>query len=340
MQDSVRHVVLDANVLSVFLHPGSTHNEHVRERSRLLLQAGLNACWPGIRLYTPAICIAEAMGVLDKYRFCTWFNPVRADPSRRLSATDHEYARTYLAEAVRNHRIEQLDQEPNHVLLAGLVSPVNARYQIRRKVKGRQSKVKPPMSAADCLIAGLAIHLVSRIGRDSVILVTADQRLADVLTKARGLKPPKANVLGLTTVAEQAGLEWSPGLYPNCINIQRATDADMKKALGSWPLPTQPLVKKPRTALTEDERKLLTAAWSATAADYGLTNPDGTAYGPALEDIKARFAVSSSVLLENRELFLFLIGERKAKRLPRPRTMAVQKRGQPRQMDLFGSGTS
>lgn len=42
-------------------------------------------------------------------------------------------ARDTLTEAVRSRTIEQLEHEPGHVLLAGLVSPVNHHYQIRRK---------------------------------------------------------------------------------------------------------------------------------------------------------------------------------------------------------------
>lgn len=69
MQDPVRHVVVDANTLGAFLYANSTGSVNLQQRSQILIGSALNGGWPGIKLYTPAICIAEALGVLDKYHF-------------------------------------------------------------------------------------------------------------------------------------------------------------------------------------------------------------------------------------------------------------------------------
>ncbi len=254
MHDPIRHVVIDANILSAYLHPGSVSSSHVRDRSSILLEAAISSQWPGLRLYTPSICIAEALGVLDKYRFCTWHGPLKNDPTRRMKRKDYESSRDKLAQAVKERVIEQLSHDPSHVLLAGLVSPINNNLQIRRRDRGTKKasqRVKPPMGAADCLISGMTIHLVNRLGRDSVVLATADQRMADVLCKARKLRSTTAEKLGLPTVALQAGLEWSSDLYPNAINLNRASDADMQATFGGWPLPTTPLTYKTRKQLTK-----------------------------------------------------------------------------------------
>lgn len=319
MQDPVRHVVVDANTLGAFLYANSTGSDDLQQRSQTLIGAALHARWPGIKLYTPAICIAEALGVLDKYRFCTWHGPAKNDRTKRLSASDYETARDLFAGAVRSRMIEQLEHEPAHVLLAGLVSPVNQHYQIRRKgSKGGKAGVKPPMGATDCLIAGMTIHLVSRMGRDAVVLATADQRLADVLQRAEKIKPARAEQLGLVEVAKQAGVVWGPKLYPSVVNLHKATPRQLRDAFGGWPLPINPVVTKRRAALTPQEATTLEDTWVEVAGEYRITDPERLAYSPMLDDLKARFAVAAGVCLSCEDIFRFLLQRRKAGELRRP----------------------
>ena len=224
-----------------------------------------------------------------------------------------------LGGAVRSRTIEQLEHEPGHVLLAGLVSPVNQHYQIRRKGGkggGGNARVKPPMGATDCLIAGMT--LVSRMGRDAVVLATADQRLAVVLQKAERIKQDRAEELGLVEVAKQAGLAWGPKLYPCVVNLHKATPRELRSAFGGWPLPTSPVVTKRRAALTPQEATALEDVWVAVASDYEISDPERLAYSPMLDDLKTRFAVASGVCLPNEDIFRFLLQRRKAGQLRRP----------------------
>lgn len=321
MSDPVQHVVVDANTLSAFLHPQSTNSVPLQDASRILLGAVLHGNWPGIRLYSPAICIAEALAVLDKYRFCTWHGPVKSDPSKRLSAADYTQARDSLTNAVRSRRIEQLEHEPNHVLLAGLVSPVNNMYQIRRRRRNSPSgnaRVKSPMGATDCLIAGMTVHLVSRMGRDAVVLATGDQRLCDVVAKAGRVKVRQAERLGLITIAQEAGLIWRPHLYPRVVNLHRSTLAALRSTFGGWPLPTVVLTFKRRQDLTSQEATTLMATWVTVASEYAVSDPDNLPYSPLLDDLKTRFAVASGVYLSNECVFRHLLQRRKAGELHRP----------------------
>ncbi len=314
MESPIRHVVLDTNVLSDFLYPERTAAVERATRSTTLLSAVLYANWPCIRIYTPAICIAESMAILDMYHFCTWAREVKANPAIRLSAEMYRKTKSALEIAVRQRKIEQLEHEPNHVLLAGLISPVNSSFQIRRKKR----TIKPPMGAADCVIVGMAIHLVSRVGHGAVRLVTGDQRMADVVMRAGRVRSTTAEKLGLTASAEAAGLTWSPTLYPTPINLGQASLSGLRLAFGGWPLPTKPVTMKNRAELTENEKADLIAAWLAVARDARISNPDSLPYRPELEDIKVRFAVKSSTYLTNECIFRFLLKERKAGRLPRP----------------------
>ncbi len=321
MVDAVRHIVIDTSILGDFLHPRRTKASTRAQRSHMLLAAAINANWPCLRVYTPAICIAEAIGILDSYRFCTWGKELSKNPNLRLSSRSYRTARQTLTDAVKRRKIEQIEHEPTHVLLAGLISPVNNRFQIRRKKRVKNSSsptIKQPMGAADCVIVGMAIHLVSRIGRESVHLVTGDQRMADVLMKAERLKPATAETLGLPSNARAAGLEWSPQLYPSSINLERATDRDLRIAFGGWPLPTKPVVVKKRAELDSGERAELINCWLEVSELSGVTNPDSLPYSAELEDIKVRFAIKTSVYLSNECIFRFLLQQRKAKQLPRP----------------------
>lgn len=315
MVEQTRHLVIDANVLSAFLYGASTNAKNVSERSRILLNAALQANWSGVRLYTPSICIAEAMGVLDKYRFCKWHGAVRKDNGLRLSSVDHAKSRDQLLRAVKERIIEQLSHDSDHVMLAGLVSPINNHYKIRTG-----KKVKPPMGAADCLIAGMTIHLINRLGKDSVMLVTADQRLADVLNRARKISESSAQRLGLVDVATQTGLQWNTDLYPSCINLSKASEAELREAFGGWPLPNNPLQRKTQSELTEGEKQSLLESWMTVATRHRMTNPDRLPYAAALQEIRCEFAVRTSVNLASDDVYWFLINMRKAGKLPRPTT--------------------
>ena len=143
MSDAIRHLIVDTNLLIYYLHPASADTKTVRDRCIALFDAATRAEWSGLRVYVPAIAVAEAIGVLDKYRYCTWAGPATQRPELRLSATQHRKARDLLKDAIRDRRIEQIDHEHSHVSLAELISPINQKYQFRRKKKSKhKSKSK------------------------------------------------------------------------------------------------------------------------------------------------------------------------------------------------------
>lgn len=154
----------------------------------------------------PASSVAEAIGVLDKYRHCTWARPVAKNKASRLKPREYEAARALLKGAISNRFIEQVDHEPTHVSLAELISPINQSYQFRRK-RGKSHRVKKPMGGADCMIAGIAVLLHRRLGGSHVALATADQRLADVIGKCRRLTEKQADKFGIKS-ASGAGVSF------------------------------------------------------------------------------------------------------------------------------------
>lgn len=316
MADPKRHVVVDTNLLIYFLHPNSADTKTVRDRCEYLFGAALDASWSGLRLYVPAISVAEAIGVLDKYRFCTWAGPVKQDPAKRLNSQDYRRARSVLADAIRTGRLEQLDHEPSHVSLASLISPVNQMYQYRRRRTGK-GKVKKPMGGADCLIAGISILLQRRL-QEEVILATADQRLADVMAKCAGLSVSRAEALEMKQPAEAMGIEWGPNAFPKSINVRDASISEMRDTFLGWPLPTVPCQARERSGLTDADRDALVASWLRIAGRHGFSNPDRLAHASSLLELRTDLAATASLDMTCRDIFLEIIRLRKSKSLPKP----------------------
>jgi predicted nucleic acid-binding protein len=321
MDDPRRHVIVDANLLIYYLHPESADTITVRDRCRVLFDSVLTAKWSGIRLYVPAISVAEAIGVLDKYRFCTWSGPVKGHPSRRLSSPEYRMARRRLLEAIRIRQLEQIDHEPTHVSLASLISPVNQIFQFRRH-RGAGHKVKRPMGAADCLIVGMAVLLQRRLGAEQVVLATADQRMADVVTKCRSLTEARAETLGIKATAEAVGIAWSDKAFPMVVNIRDARMPELRSVFLGWPLPTSTGTTKGHSELTAADEEHLGQVWQRVAGRHGVTNPDSIPHTPTICELRTEFAARSGVEMTCREIFLALLGMRKAKCLPKPKGRA------------------
>lgn len=313
------HIVVDTNILVDYLHPGACMSRRLAERVRVLFDSALVAKWTDVKLHIPAIAVVEAIGTLDKYRFCTWHGPVRNNPSVRLSAAAYKKARQAIHEAVTHRRFEQIEHEPCHVVLSSLVSQVNHIYQYRRKHQrrsAREIKIRPPMGAADCMIASMAILLGSRVGVESVRLLTADQRLADVMTKCRQLTTWRADRLGLPPIAASVGLNWRPTMYPVTVNLRTARTKDLRAALGGWPLPTTPLRSlPPKQPFGPAEDAAIVSSWINAAADYRLRNPDNLPFHPALQDIRIRVAADHGLDIPAQLIFKRLLTLRKQKKL-------------------------
>jgi len=318
MSEPTRHVIVDTNLLIYYLHPSSADTKTVRDRCQVLFDAAIRAEWSGLRLYVPAISVAEAIGVLDKYRFCTWSGPVRQNPTVRLSTIDYREARDTLKNAIRSRVIEQIDHEPSHVSLAEFISPINQKFQFRRR-RGATNRVKRPMGGADCMIAGMAVLLHRRLGGSQVVLATADQRLADVMTKCRGLSERRAEALGIKAAAEEVGIPWSSNVFPDVINVRDASVADLRQAFSGWPLPSAACVVKDRNALTAQERSTLIDVWLRVARRHGITNPDALPHTSIIGEIRTEFAAASGVELTLSDIFGTLVALRKAGQLPRRR---------------------
>jgi len=257
-RDQRKHVLIDANVLAAYIEPKTHRNPKVHELSRDLLSSVLEYEWPIVQLYTPTICIAETQCVLDKHRHCHWHGPAK---KREYRLTKKEYldGLSALESLIDSRRLMRLDMSHDHLLASSLVSVVNARYQYRRssgkakKGKADKSRIKPPMGTADCLIAGMAIDLAIRIGSENVVMFMADKRLYDVIQACSTLSNERARLLGLNELATRLNTKWSKSLYPEAVYLPKASEADLVRAFGGWPLPARKIRTKEKASLTVNE---------------------------------------------------------------------------------------
>ena len=304
-----KHIVVDTNTLLAYLHPGSTDDETLKERSRILFDAAVNAKWPAIRLYMPAICVAEAFVNLDKFFWYTWGKPLSLDSSKTLSPKKFKNACDILGKLVEDRVIEQLEHEPVHAKMARLVSPVNFHFRLNEKALGFHKK--PPMNTSDCIIGGMAIHLAHRLGCESVVLVTNDYRLADVIAKSQQLSKDEKEKVKATQRAKQVGLKWSHELFPECIILSQVSERKLKETLGGWPLPTTPL-NSLKGSLKKAHEELLFRIWVSSSTYWGIKDPDKLPYSKALKDIKTQLAFETSIYLEDLQVFKLLVNMRKS----------------------------
>jgi predicted nucleic acid-binding protein len=278
-RDARKHVLIDANVLVAYLDKKTHRSEKVHKRSQCLLDSVLSHGWPAIQLYVPSICVAETQCVLDRHRYCDWYGSSK-DPAYRLTKKEYVTATKKLDDLLLNRDLIQIELHRDHVHAASLVSIVNAKYQYNRrrkkKVQGKKNvskkQIKGPMGAADCIIMGMAIDLALRVGIDDVSVVTADTRLADVVSKCRKLGVETAKNLGLDDVASRIGESWSQELYPCAIHLEKLRTMIWQQHLAAGLCPSELFEKKHQQSSRKEKNEyyLIVVSRSKQILEWGL----------------------------------------------------------------------
>lgn len=76
--------------------------------------------------------------------------------------------------------------------------------------------------------------------------------------------------------------------------------------------------RKSRDNLCDSEKDTLVEVWLDVGKKHRITNPDNLPYSEALEEIAQQFTGKTSLIVPRRDIYLFLVGLRKALRLPKP----------------------
>jgi hypothetical protein len=128
--------------------------------------------------------------------------------------------------------IYHLELNRYHVLGINLVAPIDHYYRIS---KGKE--VVFPCGTFDHLIISMGITLSHIHGRNNVYIVSADDRLTDILAKCSSINNPATiSKLKLDIAREVVGKPFDKELFPKYVNLKTAKKADLKVAFGTWPL--------------------------------------------------------------------------------------------------------
>jgi hypothetical protein len=226
--------LLDANVTAAYYLAHSTRSAKVVERIRTIVDSVRTKATDHF-LYIPNICIAETFSVLMKYAFGKW-NP-HVKKTRMGTTIDKRVYRGLIRQFQRDiHNgavFYQYELSRYHILAQDLVAPIDYQHT-------RGPKRHVPMGTFDHLYIAMGIHLTHIHGPERVVLLTADDRVANIVGRCRrGIPANIVRKLKLDIAEEVTGRKFGPGLFPRCLNLKTATKAELEEAVGAWPLPVK-----------------------------------------------------------------------------------------------------
>ena len=227
-----RHFILvDANVLAASYAPTTTRSLKLRERSgKLLNLAGKN----DVQLLVANFCIAEVFSVFEKYRWGSAWNPQLKKSKTKLTPSEFKRSRDEFRTAIHNGAaIIQIELDRYHVLCMDLVSTINHAYRIKRDHGSKQYVV--PANTYDMLLMAMGIWLRHMHGGENFTIVTGDERISDVVNRARSIKLNKEIRSHLSSIATGLGLVYSPDLYPDVLNLKSCTETALRTRFSWWP---------------------------------------------------------------------------------------------------------
>jgi hypothetical protein len=236
----MRHfLLLDANVMAGYYLPRSLAWKRARERIRLIVDAARTG-EADLFLYIPNFAIAETFGVFIKHGLGQWNHQVKKAGGKLDRRVYERLIRQFQADIHNGTLVNQYELSRYHILGINWVAPIDHYFQISRKRGKNKGKRIQPAGAFDHLIISMGIQLANVHGADAVTIVSTDQRMCAVVEKCRsGLKSAVVQKLKMHIAKSVTGREYSPKLYPRCLNLGTAAKSDLIESLGSWPLQSQ-----------------------------------------------------------------------------------------------------
>jgi hypothetical protein len=226
----VKYLLLDTNLVAGYYLPRSLNSIRAKERIQIILDS-VRSNEAGLFLYIPNFCIAETFSVFAKHAFGHWNKHVKK--KRTIDKRVYDSICDQFVRDIHNGNFfYHYELSRYHVLAIDLVAPIDHYYQITRGKKNHA-----PMGAFDHLIIAMGIHLAHIHGNENVCIVSADDRLTNVLEKCKSNIPPNIiKKLKLDSAQKVTGKEFSSKLFPMHLNLKTATNLEMTQVFGSWPL--------------------------------------------------------------------------------------------------------
>ena len=238
----MKYILLDANVTAGYYLWRSLSSKIARERITNILDSGRSG-ESKFFFYLPNFCVAEVFSVFMKYSFGTWNAHVKGKSID--TRVYNSLVRQFQSDIHNGKFIYHYELNRYHVLGINLVAPVDHHFQITQKKK--KQKQPRPMSTFDHLILSMGIHLVHVHGRENVLILSADNRLTNVLKKCRdGLPYQTQRKLKLLDAETVTGKKFGPDIFPKGLNLGTTKKSELEEEFGEWPLSVGQMPKPKR----------------------------------------------------------------------------------------------
>lgn len=224
MQDNQRtYLLFDANVIAAYYLPHTSLPKISTRVTKIISQNKVKGRKqkPYI-FFIPNFCVAEIFNVLRKYRFGKWNKKVINNGTISKKQFDAVYSK--FQKDIHNGKLfYHLELSRYHLLNTAFISPIDHHYAYGR-ISGKKKKNPSPMSTFDLLIIAMGIELVRLHGNGRIKIVTTDNRIFQMIERAKKIKNNTAMELGLFEAGKLVGRSFSRTIYPDVIHLGKITE--------------------------------------------------------------------------------------------------------------------
>lgn len=225
------YLLLDSNVTAGYYLPRSLDSRKARQRIEILFQS-IRSGKSKHFLYIPNFCIAEVFSVFMKHAFGKWNRHVIKKGGTIDKRVYEKLVTQFQADIHNGKFLYHLELNRYHILGINLVAPIDHSYKFSRG-EGNVT----PCGTFDHLIISMGITLSHIHGRDNVCIVSADDRLTDLLSKCSSLhRPTTIKRLKLDLAEDVIGHPFNKDLFPKYLNLKTAKVSELRELFGTWPL--------------------------------------------------------------------------------------------------------
>lgn len=232
MTNSRKFILLDTNVVAAYYLPRCMPSKIAADRIKTIFDAKRSGK-EDIFLFLPNFCVAEVFSVFMKHSFGHW-NRRHVKKGTIDTRVYNSLVKQFENDIHNGEFIYHYELSRYHVLGINLVAPVDHYFRIN-KVKKRP--MVAPMGTFDHLIISMGVHLAKIHGQENVAIVSADDRLTNILAKCRSDIPEATKKkLKLDKCEKLTGYKFEPSTFPVGLNLKTATNKQLAGFFGSWPL--------------------------------------------------------------------------------------------------------
>jgi hypothetical protein len=224
------YFLLDANVTAGYYLPRCLNSKLAQSRIQNIFDSVRSGATNHF-FYIPNFCVAEVFSVFMKHAYGSWNRHVRHSGTidKRVY---NSLVRQFQYDIHNGRFLYHYELSRYHVLGINLVAPIDHYYQYSRR-----NKNVSPMGTFDHLIISMGIHLAHIHGPDNVAIISADDRLTNILSRCKSAIPQATlRKLKLNIAEEVTGKPFSPSLFPCHLNLKAKGNAQLKNLFGAWPL--------------------------------------------------------------------------------------------------------